>query len=80
MLQMHVADVINEHIREELETCEFVGIQVNETLDVSYKSQMIIIFRFCTFEGMKKRFIRFFDVFANKNPKGLSEVINNISK
>ena len=73
-----VTESIQEYIREELETCEFVGIQADETLDVSCKSQMSIIFRFCTFEGVKERFIGFFDVSTNKNAKGFSEVIINV--
>ena len=51
-----VTDVINERIKEELHSCEFVSVQADKTLDVSCKTQMSIILRFCTQDGPKERF------------------------
>lgn len=70
-----VTDVINERIKEELHSCEFVSVQADETLDVSCKTQMSIILRFCTQDGPKERFIGFYDVSKDKTAVGLSEVI-----
>ena len=56
-----VTDIIQEKIKAELDSCDFIGIQADETLDVSSRSQVTIIFRFCSTEGPVERFIGFYD-------------------
>ncbi|PSN33015.1 hypothetical protein C0J52_26247 [Blattella germanica] len=38
-----VTDVINDHIKNELQACEFVGVQIDVTLDAYCKSQMSLL-------------------------------------
>ena len=47
-----VTDIIQEKIKVELDSCDFIGIQADETLDISSRSQVSIIFRFCSKEGL----------------------------
>lgn len=73
--------VVNERIQKELDSAEFVAVQADETLDVSCKSQMSIIFRYCTVnDSVQERFIGFFDVSKDKTAHGLATVILNVMK
>lgn len=73
-----ITDIIQENIIEELNSSEFIGIQADETLDVSNKSQISIIFRFCSKKGPVERFMGFYDVSIDKTASGLSELIVSV--
>ena len=73
-----VTDIIQEKIKAELDSCDFIGIQANETLDVSSRSQVSISFRFCSTEGPIERCIVFYDVSVDKTASGLPELIVNV--
>lgn len=69
---------LNEKIKSELNEAPFVSIQADETLDVSCKSQMSIIFRYCVNDKIEERFVGFYDVSKDKTAVGLSEVIHRV--
>ncbi|KAJ4426289.1 hypothetical protein ANN_27101 [Periplaneta americana] len=48
--------VVKETIQKELDLAEFVSVQADETLDVSCKSQMSVIFRYCVNDSVQERF------------------------
>ncbi|KAF2899542.1 hypothetical protein ILUMI_06635, partial [Ignelater luminosus] len=66
----------DERIKNELEENLFVFVQANKTLDVSCKSHMSLIRRYCVKDRVEERFIGF--VFKDKTAKGLSNVIINV--
>lgn len=72
--------VVKETIQKELDLAEFVSVQADETLDVSCKSQMSVIFRYCVNDSVQERFLGFFDVSKDKTAEGLSTVILNVMK
>ena len=72
--------VVKETIQKELDLAEFVSVQVDETLDVSCKPQMSIIFRYCVNDSVQERFVGFFDVSKDKTTDGLSTFILNVMK
>ena len=71
---------IRDRIKAELDSCDFIGIQADETLDVSSRFQFILIFRFCSKEGPIERFIGFYDVSVDKTASGISELIVDVLK
>lgn len=73
-----IKDVINEHIQLEIEQSPFISVQADETLDVSCKCQMSIIFRLCVKERIEERFVGFFDVSRDKSARGLADVVLNV--
>ncbi|KAF2895901.1 hypothetical protein ILUMI_10273 [Ignelater luminosus] len=73
-----VERVLDKHIENELEEGLFVFVQADKTLDVSCKSQMSLIVRYCVKDRVKERFIGFYDVSKDKTAKGLSNVIINV--
>ncbi|KAF2884201.1 hypothetical protein ILUMI_21983 [Ignelater luminosus] len=70
--------VLDERITNKLEESLFVSVQADETLDVSCKSQMSLIVRYCVKGRIEERFIVFYDVSKDKTAKGLSNVIINV--
>lgn len=63
--------VVNEKIKTEIQDCHFISIQADETLDVSCKSEMSVIFRYCIEDRIQERFIGFYDVSGDKTAEGL---------
>lgn len=63
-----------------MDSCEFVSVHADETLDVSCQSQMSIIFHYCVNESVQERFIEFFDVSKDKMAQGLAIVILTVLK
>lgn len=73
-----ITGVLNDKIKSEIGECSFISIQADETLDVSCKSQMSIIFRYCIKDKIQERFMGFYDVSKNKKAIGLSEIIRKV--
>ncbi|KAJ4448834.1 hypothetical protein ANN_00225 [Periplaneta americana] len=73
-----ITSVLNEKIKNEIEESSFVSVQADETLDVSCKSQMSIIFRYCIEDRIEERFVGFYDVYGDKTALGLSEVLRKV--
>lgn len=62
-------------IMNELNKVKFVSVQIDETTDVSYKSQISINFRYVIDNNIEERFIGFFDVSIDKTALELSNIL-----
>lgn len=71
-----VTDVIRSKIFKEIKSVNFVSVQVDETTDVSCRSQISLIFRYVVEQNVVERFVGFFDVPEDKTGSGLADVIN----
>ncbi|KAJ4426127.1 hypothetical protein ANN_26936 [Periplaneta americana] len=49
--------VVEETIQKELDLAEFVSVRADETLDVSCKSQISIIFRYCVSDAVQEQLL-----------------------
>ncbi|XP_022161669.1 zinc finger MYM-type protein 1-like isoform X2 [Myzus persicae] len=70
-----ITEVVNMQIMNELNKAKFVSVQVDETTDVSCKSQISIIFRYVIDNNIEERFIGFFDVSIDKTALELSNIL-----
>lgn len=70
-----VTEAVNVQIMGELERAKFVSVQVDETADVSCKSQISVIFRYVVDNNVEERFMGFFDVPKTKTAAELSDVL-----
>ncbi|VVC25652.1 Ribonuclease H-like domain,HAT, C-terminal dimerisation domain,Domain of unknown function DUF4371 [Cinara cedri] len=76
-----VTSVLNSRIVQEIQTVNHLSIQVDETTDVSCRSQISIIVRYAVEQNIVERFIGFFDVPMHKTASCLADVIlNEINK
>lgn len=75
-----ITSALNEQIQREMKEACFVSVQADETLDVSCKSQLSIIFWYCIADRAGERFIGFLYVSTGKTAKCLSEIILNVLK
>ena len=73
-----ITSVVKDKIKSEIQECAFLSIQVDETLDVSCKSQLSIIFRYCIQGRIEERFIGFYDVSSDKSAAGLTGIIRMV--
>lgn len=72
-----ISSVLNEFIRDEINKAEFVSILLDETSDVSNKSQLSKCFRYVDHEGnVKERFLGFSDVSADKTSEALFQLVD----
>lgn len=62
----------------EIKNVDFVSIIMDETTDVVSKSQLSIIFRYMTYEGVQERFLGFIDVSQDRSAKCLAGHTFNI--
>lgn len=77
-IQNELIEVVSDKIKSEIQECSFVSIQVDETLDVSCKSQLSIIFRYCVQDRIEERFVGFYDVSSDKSGAGLAGIIRTV--
>ena len=70
-----VSSVVRNKITTEINEAEFISIQADDTTDVSVKSQLSIIVRYCLKNRVEERFIGFFNVSAEKTAKSVANVI-----
>ncbi|XP_016661890.1 zinc finger MYM-type protein 1-like [Acyrthosiphon pisum] len=70
-----ITEVVNMQIMNELNKVKFISVQVDETTDVSCKSQISIIFRYVIDNNIEERFIGFFDVSIDKTAYELSNIL-----
>lgn len=71
-----ITSVLNDYIFRELKSTRFISIQIDETTDVSYESQVSIILRYVIDQDLIERFVGFFYVYNNTTAFGLAELIN----
>lgn len=70
-----IAFVLSEQIRREIENTDYVGLMLDETTDVSNKSQLSIIFRYIKKEIVVERFLGFVDVSLERSAQSLFDFI-----
>nr|CAD7569859.1 unnamed protein product [Timema californicum] len=76
-----LACIMKGRVRQELESCEFLSVLVDETLDVSCRPQISVIFRYYREgTGIVERFVGFYDVLIDKTVMGLSQVALSVLK
>lgn len=74
-----IGKIMREKIKEEISKSNFVAIILDESTDISTKSQMATILRYVTSEGnVEERFLNFTDVSADKTTNGLLNHVLNI--
>lgn len=75
------SEVIQDHISEEINLAPFFSVQVDETTDISGKSQLSIIIRYVTEDGQpKERFMGFFNVSRGKTAEDLKNILVEVLK
>ncbi|KAL4131731.1 hypothetical protein QTP88_009004 [Uroleucon formosanum] len=73
-----ISNVLMKRVTLEIKNVDFVSIIMDETTDVVSKSQLSIIFRYITHEGVQERFLGFVDVSQDRSAKCLAEYTFNI--
>lgn len=75
-----ITAVLNEKIQSEIKEASFVSVQTDETdrTEVSCKSQMSIIHRYCIGDRIEERFVALCDIPKDKTAKDLTEVIKKV--
>lgn len=74
-----VASVVTEKIKEEIVSASFVAILLDETSDITNKSQLSTVFRYVDRAGhCQERFLFFTDVSADRTAKGLFEHVEKV--
>jgi len=63
-------------IMNQLNKVKFVSVQVDETTDVSCKSQISIIFRYVIDNNIEERFIGLIDASIDKTATELSNILS----
>ena len=70
--------VIQDHIDEEVEKCNFLSVHVDETTDVSTKEQVSVIIRFDKNDDVVKRFLKFCNVSSGRTAPTICAIIKDI--
>ncbi|KAJ4451822.1 hypothetical protein ANN_03296, partial [Periplaneta americana] len=75
-----VADVLRDEIYNEIQNTDFVAIMLDETSDISNKSQLSTVFRYFSVSQKKvvERFLGFRDVSADRTAAALFDHVNEI--
>ena len=69
---------VEKQVLEELRNASFVAVQVDETTDVSVRTQCSIVFRYVVQSKVVERFLRFVDLSGLANSVAIADVILNI--
>lgn len=82
-IQNELVDCISEYIRDfikiEISETSFFSIQVDDTTDISQKSQCSIILRYVTLKGiLVERFLGFYDVSSDRTAEALFGLLDSI--
>lgn len=72
-----VSNVLINEIKKEVFKCNFVAIMLDETSDISHKSQLALILRYVLNGQPFERFIGFYDVSADRSAQALSQFVKN---
>lgn len=71
-----VANVILDEIKKEYEGADYMALMLDETTDISNKSQLSIMFRYVTKSGfVVERFIEFIDISVGRSAQDLFNFI-----
>ncbi|KAJ4930678.1 hypothetical protein JOQ06_024986 [Pogonophryne albipinna] len=70
-----VSDVIKNDIRHEINAAPFVGVEVNETTDVTNKAQVSVILRYVDTSDVKEAFLGFDDVSDDRRAPAIADYV-----
>ncbi|XP_046858656.1 uncharacterized protein LOC124452108 [Xenia sp. Carnegie-2017] len=73
-----IDSVIQDQIDDEMKECQFFGIQVDETTDVTAKAQLSAIIRLDKGSEIVERFLKFRNVSTNRSAQGISDIVKGI--
>lgn len=74
-----IADHIKETIDNEIKEAEFFSLQVDDTTDISQKSQCSVIVRFVSKKGnVEERFLGFFDLSSDRTAEAVFEAVQAV--
>lgn len=72
-----LASVISDHIKSDINKATFVGIMLDETTDVTNRSQLSTVVRYVDDGGnCQERFLHFTDASSDRTARGLFEHVN----
>lgn len=66
-----VSEVVKESLKQEIKSADFVAIMLDETSDISCKSQLSTVLRYVHGGNVYERFVGFVDVSADRTANGL---------
>ena len=72
-----IDSVIEDQINKEVTECQFLSIQCDETMDVSTKEQLSVIFRLDRGYEIVERFLKFTNVSTDRTAQGMGEVVKD---
>ncbi|KAI5705235.1 hypothetical protein M8J76_002168 [Diaphorina citri] len=75
-----ISPVITLNIKREISQCNFVSLIVDETTDVTHKSQLSTVLRYVADNKVQERFLKFENVSNNKTGAALFEIVENTLK
>uniref|UniRef100_A0A3B1J2E9 DUF4371 domain-containing protein n=1 Tax=Astyanax mexicanus TaxID=7994 RepID=A0A3B1J2E9_ASTMX len=70
-----VAEVIGKSIKDEIKDAAFTAVMVDETTDISNTTQLSLVLRYVTEDGIKERFVKFEDVTKSKRAHDIAELV-----
>lgn len=76
-----ISNVISDNIDKEIDKANFVSVMLDETTDITKKSQLSVVFRYVDESGVaKERFYQFWDVSDNRTATAISTKIIDLIK
>lgn len=74
-----VSDHINNMVKTEIKECMFYSVQVDDTTDISQRTQCSIILRYITSKSvLVERFLGFYNVSEDRTAEGLFNTLNSV--
>ncbi|XP_050064957.1 zinc finger MYM-type protein 1-like [Aphis gossypii] len=74
-----ISDHIKNMVRTEIKECMFYSVQVDDTTDISQKTQCSIILRYMTNKSeLVERFLGFYNVSEDRTAEGLFNTLNSV--
>ncbi|XP_025192174.1 uncharacterized protein LOC112592365 [Melanaphis sacchari] len=74
-----ISEYLSDHIKHEIKQCMFYSIQIDDTTDITQKTQCSVILRYITNKSeLVERFFGFYDVRKNHTAEGLFNLITSL--
>lgn len=70
-----IASIMRQSINDDISKSKFVSIIVDETTDISHKSQLATVLRYVSDDKVEERFIKFEDVSFDKTATALFQLV-----
>jgi len=75
----YVSDHIRNMVKTEIKECMFYSVQVDDTTDISQRTQCSIILRYITNKcELVERFLGFYNVSEDRTAEGLFNTLNSV--